>query len=190
MKKMVIFSLLLFVTNSFINAATVDISGLPKDKLAVVLFKRAKIIRMGKIAYLFRFLKIKVEKGELTQEQKKTIENKIRENMQIIASDDFEWFCLGDEDLKYCLSLLNQDLPLKDEDIEFMTTKYMDYVHGKLMKIDISGDKVNTFLYNRDNGKNAAEDVIEQVRRDHEKQKQDKPHSKVIQENINVESAG
>jgi hypothetical protein len=38
---------------------------------------------------------------------------------------------------------------------------YFDYIQGRVMKIDLSGDIVDTRLYNRDNGPNAAEKVIE-----------------------------
>lgn len=33
---------------------------------------------------------------------------------------------------------------------------YFDYVHGRVVKIDLSGDDVNTRLYDRDNGPGAA----------------------------------
>jgi len=35
------------------------------------------------------------------------------------------------------------------------------YLNGKVMKIDLSGDELETGLYNRDNGDHAAEDAIE-----------------------------
>lgn len=37
---------------------------------------------------------------------------------------------------------------------------YFDYLQGRVMKIDLSGDELRTALYNRDNGFNAAEDVL------------------------------
>ena len=36
-----------------------------------------------------------------------------------------------------------------------------DYLHGRVMKIDLRGDDLDTWLYNRDNGQGAAEAVIE-----------------------------
>lgn len=39
--------------------------------------------------------------------------------------------------------------------------KYFDYVKGRVMKIDLSGDEIDTRLYNRDNGEGAAERVIQ-----------------------------
>ena len=37
---------------------------------------------------------------------------------------------------------------------------YFDYLHGKVMKIDISGDELSTGLYDRDNGHGAAENAL------------------------------
>jgi hypothetical protein len=37
---------------------------------------------------------------------------------------------------------------------------YFDYLHGRVMKIDLSGDELRTALYDRDNGQGAAEDAI------------------------------
>lgn len=33
---------------------------------------------------------------------------------------------------------------------------YFDYLHGKVMKVDLSGDQIDPWLYDRDNGKGAA----------------------------------
>lgn len=40
---------------------------------------------------------------------------------------------------------------------------YFDYLYGRVMKIDLSKDEMSTFLYNRDNGPDAAEKVIQQL---------------------------
>ena len=37
---------------------------------------------------------------------------------------------------------------------------YFDYVHGRVMKIDLSGDTLRTALYDRDNGHGAAEAAL------------------------------
>jgi hypothetical protein len=37
---------------------------------------------------------------------------------------------------------------------------YFDYLHGRVMKIDLSGNELRTALYDRDNGQGAAEDAI------------------------------
>ena len=41
---------------------------------------------------------------------------------------------------------------------------YFDYVLGRVMKIDLSGNDVSTGGYNRDNGQGAVEEVIAELR--------------------------
>ncbi len=41
---------------------------------------------------------------------------------------------------------------------------YFDYVLGRVMKIDLSGDEVSTGGYNRDNGQGAVEEIIAELR--------------------------
>lgn len=36
-----------------------------------------------------------------------------------------------------------------------------DYLYGRVMKVDLSNDELDTWLYNRDNGDGAAEKAIE-----------------------------
>ena len=43
------------------------------------------------------------------------------------------------------------------------TTKF-DYLYGRVMKIDLSTNELRTLLYNRDNGENVAEAIIERIR--------------------------
>ena len=43
-------------------------------------------------------------------------------------------------------------------------SEYFDYVDGRVMKVDLSGDELHTGLYNRDNGIGAAEAVIDTLR--------------------------
>ncbi len=40
---------------------------------------------------------------------------------------------------------------------------YFDYLKGRVMKVDLSGDELKTYLYNRDNGENAAETVLKDL---------------------------
>lgn len=42
--------------------------------------------------------------------------------------------------------------------------KYFDYLHGRVMKVNLSGDELETYLYNRDNGEGAAERVISELK--------------------------
>ena len=37
---------------------------------------------------------------------------------------------------------------------------YFDYLHGRVMKIDLAGDQLDPFLYDRDNGGGAAARAI------------------------------
>lgn len=37
---------------------------------------------------------------------------------------------------------------------------YFDYLHGRVMKIDVGGEFLDTVLYDRDNGQGAAEEAI------------------------------
>ena len=41
---------------------------------------------------------------------------------------------------------------------------YFDYLHGRVMKISLRGDELETALYNRDNGQGAAEAIIAALR--------------------------
>lgn len=41
---------------------------------------------------------------------------------------------------------------------------YFDYLFGRVMKIDISGDEIETRLYDRDNGEGAAERAIQPLK--------------------------
>jgi len=44
--------------------------------------------------------------------------------------------------------------------------EYFDYVHGRVMKIRFEGNTIQrTDLYNRDNGQGAAEEIIENLRK-------------------------
>lgn len=47
-------------------------------------------------------------------------------------------------------------------------TKF-DYLHGRVMKIDLTGDEVETWLYNRDRGDGAAEKIIESIKNNMQK---------------------
>jgi hypothetical protein len=41
---------------------------------------------------------------------------------------------------------------------------YFDYLKGRVMKVDLSTDELRTDLYNRDNGENKAEDLINSIK--------------------------
>lgn len=50
------------------------------------------------------------------------------------------------------------------EEIANNNQMYFDYLHGRVMKISLRGDELQTALYNRDNGAGAAERIIESLR--------------------------
>lgn len=40
---------------------------------------------------------------------------------------------------------------------------YFDYLYGKVMKVDLTGDEFNPWLYDRDNGEGAAAKAIAEI---------------------------
>lgn len=40
---------------------------------------------------------------------------------------------------------------------------YFDYVKGRVLKVDLSGDSFDTWLYERDNGERSAERVLKDI---------------------------
>lgn len=40
---------------------------------------------------------------------------------------------------------------------------YFDYVQGRVMKVDLSGDSLDTYLYDRDNGPGAARAALANI---------------------------
>ena len=40
---------------------------------------------------------------------------------------------------------------------------YFDYLFGRVMKVDLSGDSMDTRLYDRDNGQGSAKAIIDQL---------------------------
>ena len=41
---------------------------------------------------------------------------------------------------------------------------YFDYLKGRVMKVDLRGDEVDTWLYDRDNGQGTGQAAIEAVK--------------------------
>ena len=41
---------------------------------------------------------------------------------------------------------------------------YFDYLEGRVMKVDLSGDELNTWGFDRDNGEHAARNAIAEIR--------------------------
>jgi len=44
------------------------------------------------------------------------------------------------------------------------TSKYFDYLKGRVMKVKIAGDELEPWLYDRDNGQGAAAAAIDSIR--------------------------
>jgi len=42
--------------------------------------------------------------------------------------------------------------------------RYFDYLHGRVMKVEINGETLRTGLYDRDMGKGAAKQIVEAIR--------------------------
>lgn len=59
-----------------------------------------------------------------------------------------------DISVDYCQKIIDKC----GEDLRF------DYFNGRVLKIDLSGDEIDSRLYNRDCGEGAAEAVIEKLR--------------------------
>lgn len=64
--------------------------------------------------------------------------------------------------------------PMQIEEAEVIVKNHLDeklpldfdYVHGRIMKVNISGDALDPSLYDRDVGAGAAAAVVEALRRD------------------------
>jgi len=55
--------------------------------------------------------------------------------------------------------------PMTSEEAQqYVNSSYFDYLKGRVMKISVQEDEVDTRLYNRDNGPDAAEIAIEAFR--------------------------
>ena len=49
-------------------------------------------------------------------------------------------------------------------DYEASECKYFDYLYGRVIKVDLSKDSFDSWLYDRDNGIHAAEEAINKLR--------------------------
>lgn len=52
------------------------------------------------------------------------------------------------------------DLPKAEAEDLVSKYSYFDYLHGRVMKVDISDDELDPYLYDRDNGNGAAEKAL------------------------------
>ena len=51
------------------------------------------------------------------------------------------------------------------KDFEESESKYFDYLHGKVIKVNLSGDSFDPYLYDRDCGEGAAQEAIDKLRK-------------------------
>ena len=68
------------------------------------------------------------------------------------------------------LGFLAGHQPLTEDEAREMLEKttYFDYLHGRVMKVDLEGDELNPWLYDRDNGEGAAQRAIDTLRQGEE----------------------
>jgi len=69
---------------------------------------------------------------------------------------------LGMEIVHYALE--NMTISEAEELLESQT--YFDYLRGRVMKIELKNDELSTFLYNRDNGYDACERIVESLKKE------------------------
>jgi hypothetical protein len=55
---------------------------------------------------------------------------------------------------------------LEECEARLLSSLYVDYFLGRVIKVDFSGDMIDSFLYNRDNGEYAMLEVILKLRRE------------------------
>lgn len=67
-------------------------------------------------------------------------------------------FCKEELSLEQCKELVKGINP------NIRDSGYFDYLAGRVMKIDLSTDEINPYLYDRDNYEGAAENVISKLR--------------------------
>ena len=61
------------------------------------------------------------------------------------------------------LHATDTDLSLEEAQQLLTESTYFDYLHGKVLKIDLAGDTLDPQLYDRDNGAGAALQVVNSV---------------------------
>lgn len=64
------------------------------------------------------------------------------------------------------MGILHYDpTPMRRSEAESLLEKstYFDYLKGRVMKVDLSGDSFDPSMYDRDNGQGAAEHALENI---------------------------
>jgi len=58
----------------------------------------------------------------------------------------------------------------KEAEVVLKQTTNFDYLQGRVMKVDLSGDTFDPWLYDRDNGQGAAEKAIAVISKEEKKE--------------------
>lgn len=55
--------------------------------------------------------------------------------------------------------------PMKEEEACHLLSQhtYFDYLNGRVMKVNLSSDELDPYLYDRDNGEGAAQKAIDSI---------------------------
>lgn len=65
------------------------------------------------------------------------------------------------------LGMLHYDpAPMTPEQGREYANDYIDYLKGRVMKVDLRGDTFDPFLYDRDNGNGAAASIIDSLKKE------------------------
>lgn len=56
-----------------------------------------------------------------------------------------------------------EDMTVLEAERLLLDNTYFDYVKGRVMKVDLSGNSLNPRLYDRDNGEGAAERALKHL---------------------------
>ena len=67
--------------------------------------------------------------------------------------------------LGFLQAIDNYTIETARKDYELSPDKYFDYHYGRVLKVDLSGDSFDSWLYDRDCGEGAAQKAIDELRR-------------------------
>ena len=60
------------------------------------------------------------------------------------------------------MQFTTEDMTVKEAENLLKEYTYFDYLKGRVMKIDLSKDQLDQYLYDRDNGEGAAERILKE----------------------------
>lgn len=80
------------------------------------------------------------------------------------------------EEARKCLGMGDDHARDFPEFVKGDRKMYFDYLHGRPLKVDLSGDEMSTDLYDRDQGKGAAERIVAALREKMERGQTDASH--------------